>query len=53
MGIQEIIGNQKKQILAITAKYGAYNIRLFGSVACGTEDDKSDVDFLSWKKGAA
>jgi hypothetical protein len=46
MGIQEIIGNQKEQILAIAAKYGAYNIRIFGSVARGTADDKSDMDFL-------
>jgi predicted nucleotidyltransferase len=46
MGIQEIVGNQKEQILAIAAKYGAYNIRIFGSVARGTADDKSDVDFL-------
>jgi len=46
MGIQEIIANQKEQILAIAAKYGAYNIRIFGSVARGTADDKSDVDFL-------
>lgn len=46
MGIQEIIGNQKEQILAIAAKYGAYNIRIFGSVARGTADDKSDVDFM-------
>jgi uncharacterized protein len=46
MGIQEIIANQKEQILALAAKYGAYNIRIFGSVARGTADDKSDVDFL-------
>lgn len=46
MGIHEIISKQKGQILAIAAKYGAYNIRIFGSVALGTADDKSDVDFL-------
>jgi len=46
MGIQEIIANQKEQILAIAAKYGAYNVRIFGSVANGTADEKSDVDFL-------
>ncbi len=46
MGIQEIIGKQKGQIFALAAKYGAYNIRIFGSVARGTADEKSDVDFL-------
>ena len=46
MGIQEIISKQKEQILALAAKYGAYNVRIFGSVANGTADDKSDVDFL-------
>jgi len=46
MGIQEIIGSQRQQILALAAKYGAFNIRIFGSVARGQADDKSDVDFL-------
>ncbi|MBN1804999.1 MAG: nucleotidyltransferase family protein [Sedimentisphaerales bacterium] len=46
MGIQELIGNQKEQILALAAKHGAYNVRVFGSVAQGTADETSDVDFL-------
>jgi len=46
MGIQELIGGQKDQILAIAAKYGAFNVRIFGSVANGTADETSDVDFL-------
>jgi hypothetical protein len=46
MGIQEIIGNHKDQILALAVKHGAYNIRVFGSVAQGTADETSDVDFL-------
>jgi predicted nucleotidyltransferase len=46
MGIQEIIGNHKDQILALAAKHGAYNIRVFGSVAQGTADETSDIDFL-------
>ncbi len=46
MGIQEIISDQKDQILAIATKYGARNIRIFGSVARGTADQSSDVDFL-------
>ena len=46
MGIQEIIGQQKEQIFAIAAKYGASHIRVFGSVARGEADANSDVDFL-------
>jgi len=38
--------NRKEQILALAAKYGASDIRVFGSVARGTADDNSDVDFL-------
>jgi len=46
MGIQELIGSQKEQILALAAKYGASDVRVFGSVARGTADEQSDVDFL-------
>jgi len=34
------------ECLNITAKHGAKNIRLFGSVARGEERPDSDVDFL-------
>jgi len=46
MGIPEIIISRKEQILALAAKYGASNVRVFGSVARGTADENSDVDFL-------
>ena len=46
MGISEIIGSKKDQILAIARKHGAYHVRLFGSVADGSADEQSDVDFL-------
>lgn len=46
MGIPEIIGDQKEQILALAAKYGASNVRVFGSVVQGTADERSDIDFL-------
>jgi len=46
MGIAEIIGDQKEQILVLAAKYGASNVRVFGSVVQGTADENSDVDFL-------
>ena len=46
MGIPEVIQDRKEQILALSAKYGASNVRIFGSVANGTADEKSDIDFL-------
>jgi hypothetical protein len=46
MGIPEIVGSKREQILAIAAKYGASNIRIFGSVARGTAEADSDIDFL-------
>ena len=46
MGIAEIIQGKKEQILALAAKHGASNIRVFGSVANGTADQDSDIDFL-------
>jgi predicted nucleotidyltransferase len=46
MGIPEIIGDKRDAILALAAKYGASNVRVFGSVAEGKADEHSDVDFL-------
>jgi predicted nucleotidyltransferase len=46
MGIAEVIQDKKEQILAVAAKRGASNIRVFGSVANGTAGADSDVDFL-------
>jgi len=45
MGIDEI-KRRKKEILALAAKYGASDIRVFGSVARGEAGADSDVDFL-------
>ena len=36
----------REEILKIAAKHGAYNIRIFGSVARGEADLNSDIDFL-------
>ena len=46
MGIDEILKGKREEILRIAAKHGARNIRVFGSVARGEADEKSDVDFL-------
>ena len=46
MGIDELIGQKRQQILKLAAKYGASRVRVFGSVANGTADENSDIDFL-------
>lgn len=35
-----------EEILRFGAKYGARNVRIFGSVARGQADEESDIDFL-------
>jgi uncharacterized protein len=35
MGIDEILKANREEILRIAAKHGAYNVRVFGSVARG------------------
>jgi len=37
---------KRDEILLLSAKYGAYNVRVFGSVARGDAHEASDVDFL-------
>ena len=46
MGIKETVENNREQVIKLASKYGASNIRLFGSVASGAADQKSDIDFL-------
>jgi len=46
MGIEELLQGKREEILRIARRYGAYNLRIFGSVARGQADEKSDVDFL-------
>lgn len=46
MGIEELLLPLKEEILKIAAQYGAYNVRIFGSVARGEARPDSDVDFL-------
>jgi uncharacterized protein len=46
MGIEELLLPLREEILLIAAKYGAYNVRVFGSVARGEARADSDVDFL-------
>lgn len=37
---------RREEILRLAEARGAHNVRVFGSVARGTESDDSDVDFL-------
>lgn len=46
MNLQELRDNYKPQILAIAAKYGVENIRVFGSTARGDANENSDIDLL-------
>jgi predicted nucleotidyltransferase len=46
MGVDEILKAQREEILRIAARYGAHNVRVFGSVARGEAGPDSDVDFL-------
>lgn len=46
MNMRERLRAKREEILGLAAKYGAYNVRVFGSVARGEADSESDVDFL-------
>ncbi|WP_204140705.1 nucleotidyltransferase family protein [Halomicronema sp. CCY15110] len=44
--IQDLLRARKTEILAIAARHGAYNIRVFGSVARDEDTATSDIDLL-------
>ena len=44
--LEKLLKEKREEILAAAAKRGAYNIRIFGSVARGEADEQSDIDFL-------
>ncbi len=46
MGIDELLSKKRLDILLLADKYGAHNVRVFGSVARGEADEQSDIDFL-------
>jgi predicted nucleotidyltransferase len=45
MRIEELRG-RKSEILRLAALHGATNVRVFGSVARGEADERSDIDLL-------
>lgn len=46
LGIADIIGAHRSQILQLAAKHGAFNVRVFGSIARGEGTADSDIDLL-------
>ncbi len=46
MSLEELLQAKREDILRTANKYGAFNVRVFGSVARGEADEKSDIDLL-------
>jgi hypothetical protein len=46
LGVEDIIGSKRQQVLELAAQHGVSNVRVFGSVARGEAQATSDVDFL-------
>ena len=46
MNLNRVLESNREEIRRIAAKHGAYNVRVFGSVARGEADAESDIDFL-------
>ncbi len=46
MAIDQRITEKRDEILALAARHGASNVRIFGSAARGQAGAESDIDFL-------
>jgi uncharacterized protein len=46
MNLRNLLNEKKSAILVTAQRHGARNVRIFGSVARGDFDEKSDLDFL-------
>jgi uncharacterized protein len=46
MEFDVILEEKRDEILQLAAQYGAFNVRIFGSVARNEADQDSDIDFL-------
>lgn len=44
--VREFLTDKREDVLRIAAKHGAYNVRIFGSVARGEATPDSDIDLL-------
>ena len=50
--VAEIVGENGDELLRLAAEHGAYNVRVFGSVARGEARPDSDLDLLvDWRPG--
>ncbi|MCE1254625.1 MAG: nucleotidyltransferase family protein [Anaerolineae bacterium] len=46
MDLQTLLKQKRELILETAARYGAYEVRVFGSVSRGEADEDSDIDLL-------
>lgn len=46
MTLMELLQEKRDEIIKIADQHGAFNIRVFGSVARQEETENSDIDFL-------
>jgi uncharacterized protein len=46
MKLKNLLQEKRAKILEIATKHGAFNVRIFGSVARNEETENSDIDFL-------
>jgi predicted nucleotidyltransferase len=46
MAFRQVLREKRDDVLNIAGKHGAYNVRVFGSVARGDDSPDSDVDLL-------
>ena len=44
--ISDLLQDKRDEIIAIAANHGAFNVRIFGSVARNEASSDSDIDFL-------
>jgi len=54
MNADQLLKSRREEILRLASQHGAYNVRVFGSVARGEARPDSDIDFLvNLEAGAA
>ena len=46
MRLDELLRSKRGEILRLASRHGARNVRVFGSIARGEADERSDVDLL-------
>ena len=46
MDVEDVLRQKREEILKICARYGARNVRVFGSVARGEAQGDSDIDLV-------